>query len=266
MFFAGLDLAWTPHHDSGLCLFELRAGEVRLQRLETLRRDPAGFAELLAGLEPGVVVAVDAPLIVSDARAGEQQLAARFRRYRAAPFLAREAFLASFGGTAGPELGAALRQRAFILDPGQLTPGLVAGRFAFEVFPHAWHVVAFGLPERIRYKKKRGMREADCRAGLATLQAHLRAHLARELPALLPDPTVAAALTPPPGTMTGMLRKALEDRLDALACACAAWQAWRDGVAAGDLFGDAADGFILVPGAERFFAGETTSAPAPSSP
>ena len=42
----------------------------------------------------------------------------------------------------------------FVIDPLAIAPEC-RGRFAFEMYPHAFHVVAFQLERRLGYKKGR---------------------------------------------------------------------------------------------------------------
>lgn len=260
--FVGLDLAWTSHHETGLCVFAENGGEVRLAALECLVRTPAGFADLLAGYGPDIVAAIDAPLVITPARQAERLLARHFGRYRASAHQANEALLRKNGMMAGPELAGHAATHGFILDPLALA-ARCGGRFAFEVYPHACHVVWFRLAERIRYKQKPGVRVADRRAGLRELQCRLRGVLAAELPAAAHD--LASILDPAAAAARGRSLKQLEDMLDAITCAVAAFRAWRDGLTGGDVLGTAADGYVAVPGlaADPRFA---TSVPGPTCP
>jgi predicted RNase H-like nuclease len=107
----------------------------------------------------------------------------------------------------------------------------------------------------LKYKK----RSRASRLGpLAEFQGMLRDYSEREMPCLLGD-GAAGILTSPIEMQPGASLKALEDKLDAISCAIAAYHAWRYGFEGLLVFGDAANGYIAVPK-------PVTSSPAPSSP
>jgi len=251
--FVGLDLAWTATRESGVCVFESAGRDVRLLASTAYVDTPAGFASLCAGLGADVVVAVDAPLIVGPLRLAEREVGRAFSRYQASAHSASEALLRDSGRMAGPDLGGELAAREFSLDPHAITER-APGRFAFECYPHALHVVQFRLIERLPYKRKKGRRVDFVRGVLQTYQSLLRGRLEADLPGLpgqlmdILDPSAAQA--------RGSALKRLEDRLDAVTCAHAAFVAWRDGVQPAEVLGDS-HGYVCVPGLaadERFAA------------
>lgn len=243
--FAGIDLAWTPHHESGLCILRLADGDVELLALEARLVTPAALAETLAVLGLDVVASIDAPLVVGPGRTAERLVARAFGRYRASAHSASEALLTSTGRDAGPRLAAELCARGFVLAPAALA-ARAPGRFAFETYPHAAHVTWFRLDERIPYKRKPGRTVEGCREALRILQAHLAAAFARELPAALPP--LEAVLDPAATLARGAALKRLEDQLDAVTCVLGAFLAWRDGLGPGDVLGDGESGYVAVPG------------------
>jgi predicted RNase H-like nuclease len=149
--------------------------------------------------------------------------------------------------TAGLLLGEALCARGFELDPLRLRPA-GDGRFALEMYPHAFHVVAFGLSERLAYKKGRRGRRLEA---FAAYQAALRLLAAALAPSLLHERAIAAVLDGEALRAHGAALKSLEDRLDAFTCALAALTAWRLGIEPADVFGDRRTGYIAVPGLHR---------------
>lgn len=241
--FVGLDLAWTPHHESGLCVIEGDASHARLLALEARTGTPEEFAELCCASGSDVVAAVDAPLIVEPGRRAERELATVFGRARASAYTANMAFLTKMNGLAGPNLSRLLVGRGFQACPSRCT-ARASGRFLFEVFPHPAHVELFALEERLPYKK--GRLQAR-RTAFAAYQGHLRTLLAVEMPEVLADARVAALLSPASLLAAGRALKSVEDQLDALTCAIVAHHCWRHGPEGFRVFGDEATGTIVVP-------------------
>lgn len=254
--FIGLDLAWTRHRETGVCVLDDSDGVVRLRKLHCAISSAACFATMCESFGPDVVVAIDAPLVVTPERRAERELASVFGRFHASAYSANMTFLTKMNGLAGPHLAEHLRAGGFELDPARLMAES-HGRFALEVFPHPAHVVLFGLSRALKYKK--GPLEPR-RTVFLTYQQHLRSLLAAELPAVAAAPSVRAILSPAAIPVAGGALKNLEDRLDALTCAYLAHHCWRHGPSGFRVFGSGEHGSIVVP---RLVV---TSAPAPSSP
>lgn len=242
--FIGLDLAWGSKNESGVCVLKTVGHELRCVSLDAVVGTPDSFAAFAASYGAGTVVAVDAPLIAGEGRMAERELGRVFGKYKAGAYLATPAWLERMGGMAGPSLGVALRRGGFSLDPADIG----ATSVAVEVYPHAAHVVLFGLAERIKYKKGTLAQKRD---GLHELQEHLRV-LLRPHPAILEAASIHSALAPVSNTVGGRALKHVEDQLDALTCAYVAYYAWRHGFAARRVFGDAESGYILVPWKDGF--------------
>ena len=235
--FIGLDLAWTAHRrnvraGTGFCLLEgespdgLRCTHIGAQPLHvgTLTQSIASVADRAAS----VVVAIDAPLLFPPDPALERPVDAevqrRFKPYKVRVLSAREA--REKGQRAGIDLAHALEERGFTLDPTALLAGEHRGKLAFEVFPHTLHVRLFGLRERLLYKHGP---DEERRHGLRQYQRHLRTLVEREAPGALANPDVRLALDPQTATTAeGANLKRLDDTLDGLTCALAAWLAWRE--------------------------------------
>jgi len=254
--FVGLDLAWTPHHESGVCVMEGDARGVQLVALHTEIADPATFAALCCRGDD-VVVAVDAPLVVRPGRRAERELAAVFGRAKASAYTASMEFLTKMNGLAGPSLAGLLAASGFEIAPSRLA-AQAPGRYVLEVFPHPAHVELFGLGERLAYKKGR---LAARRAAFLQYQLHLQGLLAREVPAVLDDTRAQDMLAPAVLEAPARELKRIEDQLDALTCAVVAYHCWKHGSDGFRVFGDEATGAIVVP---RVVA--ATSFPAPTSP
>ena len=240
--FIGLDLAWTPNHESGVCVVEGDDCAVRLIQLDCRVDTPSGFARLCDAGD-NVVAAIDAPLVVHRERRAERELGVVFGRHKASAFSTNLPFLARMNGLAGPELAFRLAGRGFALEPSRLARQ-AAGRFAIEVFPHPAHVVLFGLAERIAYKKGR---LAARRNGLRCYQQHLAALLEREMPGLLVAPEISCVLDAAGLGVPGRELKRIEDQLDAVTCVYIAYHCWKHGPGGFQVFGSGQHGTIVTP-------------------
>ena len=260
--FIGLDLAWTAHRDyvpfeSGLCVLEgERANDIRCVRLEADRLHITTLADTVSDIAEGsvpAVVAIDAPLIVTEHRTAEHLLNRVFGRYKAGAYLASLNWLARKDFWAGPRMARELEDRGFALDPEVLLGETSEERIAFEVYPHAMHVGLFGLEERIPYKKGR---VESRRTGLRSYQTYLRQLCQKSAPALLNSDRVSEVLNPevleglPGQSKAGPSLKHYEDILDGLTCALVAWLAWRN-PAEWHVYGDAEAGYIVAPPSPR---------------
>ena len=241
--FVGLDLAWTPTHETGVCVIRCDRGEARLVALDTRIDTPEGFAALCLSGGDDVVAAIDAPLVVGPQRRADSELAAQFSKFKAGAYSATLPFLTKMNGLAGPTLARLLQDANFELDPTRLSRG-ARGRFALEVFPHPAHVALFGLNMRLRYKKGT---LASRRLALLDYQRHLAQLLSRELPHLLWSELMQQVLEPAAVDCTGRAMKQLEDKLDAVTCAYVAYHCWAHGQAGFRAFGCAEHGCIIVP-------------------
>ena len=255
--FIGLDLAWTSHHESGVCILEGDAHSVRVLRLDCCIDTPDGFANLCDRWGDDVVAAIDAPLLLHADRRAERELGSVFGKYKAGAYSANLPFLTRMNGLAGPLLAEALRVREFGLAPSRMSREAL-GRFALEVFPHPAHIVLFGLAERIPYKKGP---VAARRAALVGYQSHLRRLFEAAMPGVLSSRTVCEALSPDAVLAAGKALKNLEDRLDALTCAYIAYHCWKHGPDGFRVFGCDEHGSIVTP---RLVSGVTYARAQPS--
>ena len=202
------------------------------------------LADEIASIKGTVVVAVDAPLLYTPNRWAEREIGRRFGRHKASAHSAHAAV--EQGRKAGIELGKALERRGFTLDPDGLRSADGERRVVVEVYPHTIHVRLFGLDERIPYKHKKGRNADFRRSAMRDYQRHFEALVEKEAPGCLDCPDIQDVLDPRTAeTARGKALKRLEDKLDGLTCAIAAWLAWREPDAwerIGDLHG-----YILVP-------------------
>ncbi|MDE2965865.1 MAG: DUF429 domain-containing protein [Chloroflexota bacterium] len=240
--FIGLDLAWTTKNESGICWLEGDSREsLRCTRLEAAACETAKLADAVTAVDGPVVVTIDAPLIYNEERRAESKIASMFGRYKASAY--HPSLAVRRGYTAGIDLGKALESSGFTLDPASLLCSDRTGRTAVEVFPHTIHVRLFNLAERILYKKGR---VAQKRAGLHQYQGHLQLLIEQEAPNLFEHEDVARALHPETArNARGKSLKRLDDTLDGLTCALAAWLIWNE-PERWEMIGDL-NGYIVAP-------------------
>ena len=240
--FIGLDLAWSPKKESGICWLTGDSREnLRCQRLTAEVSDMEEVAKEIDGVEGPVVVTIDAPVLYSPERNVEREIARRFGKFKAAAHSPHPHVKA--GRKTGIDLGEALCKRGFTCDPRSLLKGDRPTRTAVEVYPHTIHVRLFKLCERIRYKK--GL-VAEKRQGLEEYQGHLRGLIQREAPNLLDHSDVVRALNPQTAQdAKGKSLKRLDDTLDGLTCALAAWLMWSR-AEEWEMIGDL-NGYIVAP-------------------
>ena len=242
--FVGIDLAWTARHESGFCVVTDESGHPELAVIDARVATAADFAKACASFGDDVIVAVDAPLVVGEARRAERELARVYGgKYKASPYSANTAFLRKNKFDVPLEFTTELRNWGFSVVPSALRSG-GRGRMAVEVFPHPAHIRLFELPERIAYKKGP---LASRRIGLRLYQDFLGKLLKREMPLVAAASEVQALLKPESLDVPGKALKRLEDKLDALTCAYVAYHLWRHGPDGFEVFGSDAEGAIVVP-------------------
>ena len=240
--FIGLDLAWSPNKESGICWLTGDSSEnLTCTRLTAEVSNMEELAKEIDRVEGPVVVAIDAPVLYSPERNVEREIARRFGKYKASAHSPHPHVKA--GRKAGIDLGESLVKRDFTCDPRSLLCGEGPTRTAVEVYPHTIHVLLFELDERIRYKKGR---VAEKRAGLLRYQWHLEKLLQDVAPGVLESPQVRCALLPETAAQAkGKNLKRLDDTLDGLTCALAAWLIWKE-PDRWEMIGDL-NGYIVVP-------------------
>ena len=243
VFHIGVDLAWGVRRPSGLAVIDSEGG---LVHVSTVRTDE----EILAALAPYVVdaclVAIDAPLIVTNPtgnRPAEAALNQDFAKFDAGAHPAN---------TGKPEFqdvprGARLCQ-ALGLD---MNPRSGRRRRALEVYPHPALVSLFRLGRTLKYKNKPGRDLESLRSEMLFLMDLLEG---------LSDADPALDLTPPhsddmlwAGLRSGVetaTRKSqlrvVEDQVDAVVCAYVALFAARRPEEL-TTYGDAESGYIVTP-------------------
>ncbi len=243
MRFVGIDLAWSDRNPTGGVVVEehARRGHI-VSYAPALQTDADILALIVAAVDgEGVLVAVDAPLVVPNAtgaRLCDRLVSRRFARYQAG---ARPAYRGSPsfpGRIRGEDLVASLTAAGITHSPEVARRR--SARQVFEVYPHPATVVLFGLHKTLKYKHApdRSARLVEYRR----YQALLR-NLAGADPPLVPPDFLAEDV----GALAGQRLKSYEDLLDALLCAYVAYWCWHHGPAGYEMLGNMAEGYILVP-------------------
>ncbi|MCW2847351.1 MAG: pyrophosphokinae [Marmoricola sp.] len=238
MFHIGVDLAWGMKRPTGLAVVD-DAG--RLVHVSTVSTDE----EILAALTPyaagDCLVAIDAPLIVTNPtgnRPAEAALNRDFARFDAGAHPAN---------TGKPEFsglprGAVLSQ-ALGLD---MNPRSGRRRRAIEVYPHPATVALFRLGRTLKYKNKPGRDLESLRLELLTLMGLLEG-LADAEPGLdLADPAWTALRTLAETATRKSELRVVEDQVDAVVCAYVALFVDRRAEDA-TTYGDFETGYIVTP-------------------
>jgi predicted RNase H-like nuclease len=178
-------------------------------------------------------VGVDAPLVIRNEtgiRPAERALNADFRRFHAG------CHAANLGRPFSQNvISFSRRLEAMGFAHGAAMEARQEGRFQIEVHPHAATVSLFGLDRIVKYK--RGTRNERAR-GLR----RLRTLALTRLPML--DPALDLRL---PGVPVKGPIKPVEDKIDAVLCAYIAAHWWCWGAERNTIYGNAADGYIVVP-------------------
>lgn len=242
----GLDLAWSARNASGMAVVDATAAPARLHSLALLRDDTQILAAIRAAAAAPALIAVDAPLRVTNAggsRPADAQLSADFRRYEAGVHSVNLGMPHFADGGRGARLMAALAADGFV----EITsPDVVPARGVFECYPHAAIVSIFGLTRTLKYKARGAGRSRATRLA-AWGQYHALLHtLAVADPPLL---GVDAVLLPA-ATLVALSDAALkryEDQIDALFCAYIALYLARWGAARCVVYGDATTGALITP-------------------
>ena len=232
--FLGIDLAWrSARNPTGSVTLRGTSSHVEVTEISrALYGLEAVEGFIRRNLAANTVVAVDAPLIITNAtgqRRCERELS---RRYGGQYASCHSSNLSLYPDASSVRLAAWLTSIGFVHAVDNQP------RVMFEVYPHAAFVALFSLASIIRYKKGSNTQKCD---GLRTVQETLA-----KLP-IGSGPLVDGLLKRDPAGLRGQTRKSLEDSLDALFCAYLAYHYWRHGKQCWTLFGDRQDGYIANP-------------------
>lgn len=242
--FIGIDLAWSEANPSaGAALkWDGRCAQVFLWA-DSLGQNGeiVDFVERASGSGPALV-AIDAPLIVPNetgTRPCDRELSRVYRRAHAQAYPANRRRLGPV--VRGEALVSELALRGFVHSPKVEEKKPV--RQVVEVFPHPAMVELFGLPHILQYKARPG-RSLPFRWEELRRYQELLDSLKNREPAMDASPILSQV---DPWGKAGKALKALEDLLDAVFCAYIGLHLWYWGEKGYRCFGDAQNGYILVP-------------------
>ncbi|GGR63905.1 putative RNase H-like nuclease/ppGpp synthetase/RelA/SpoT-type nucleotidyltransferase [Nocardioides luteus] len=238
MHFIGVDLAWGVRRPTGLAVLD---EEGRLVHVSAAKTDD----EIVAALEPyaegDCLVAIDAPLIVTNPtgnRPAEAALNKDFARFDAGAHPANTSKAEFREQPRGARIAARLG-----LD---MNPRSGRRRRAIEVYPHPATVALFHLGRTLKYKHKTGRDVDQLRAELLVLLGLLEGLVSADPPLLLDNPSWLALRTATENAERKSELRTVEDQVDAVLCAYIGLFSTR----APDrttTYGDFATGYIVTP-------------------
>ncbi len=239
VYFVGMDLAWGQNRQTGLAVVDSGGA---LEYLGAARHDAEIIDAVRPFVENGCLVAIDAPLIVTNAtgqRPAERALNADFGRFDAGAHPSNTGMPVFSSGVRGARI-------AKLLDL-EMNPHSRAARRAVEVYPHPATVSLFRLGRTLKYKHKSHRSLERLKSELLQLigfieglsGADVGLHVAAHPEWVRLRSVVSAA------TKKVELRTA-EDPIDAVLCAYIARYATerRDDIT---IYGDIETGYILIP-------------------
>ena len=245
--FIGVDLAWSEKNPSGLAVArgDERTAEIVLLSAET--RSYRELAEAIGSLagrsNETTVVAIDAPLVVTNAEGCRPCERALSKVFGSAGASTHSSNLGTFAGGLGPPRFEALLAELSFHHAADPDLARTPGRWMVEVYPHPAFVNLFALAQRVAYKK--GSVE-NRRRGLQTVRELLAALRERD-PSLEPGEFGRTLHGRDLLRVAGAGLKAVEDQLDAWLCAYIAQHIFRWGRQRNLMFGEEDHGYILVP-------------------
>jgi predicted RNase H-like nuclease/ppGpp synthetase/RelA/SpoT-type nucleotidyltranferase len=239
MHFVGVDLAWGEKKPTGVAVLD---GAGHLVHVSAQTTDETIVAALTAYVDGPCMVAIDAPLVVTNPRGnrpGEAALNRDFARFDAGAHPANTGKPEFAHTPRGARLATAL---GLDMDPASRAP-----RRAIEVYPHPATVALFRLGRTLKYKQRSGRTMPQLQQALLELMRLLEG---------LADSDTPMALTEHDGwrSLVDQAERAqrksdlrrVEDQVDAVVCAYIA----RYAVAHPErvtTYGDLATGYIVTP-------------------
>jgi predicted RNase H-like nuclease/ppGpp synthetase/RelA/SpoT-type nucleotidyltranferase len=239
MHFVGLDLAWGERKPTGVAVLD---ADGRLVHIATAQDDSSVLAELRPYVDGPCLVAIDAPLVVTNPtgqRGCETELNRDFAKFEAG---------AHPSNTGKPEFAGTPRGARIAEALGlDMDPQSRASRRAIEVYPHPATVVLFRLGRTLKYKNKQGRDFTQLRTELLRLMDEIERLAQAAVPLRVGDHPEWIAMR---GAVEHAQRKSelrrAEDPIDAVVCAYVGLYATRR-PASVTTYGDFAGGYIVTP-------------------
>src|SRR5271155_1414040 len=149
--FIGIDLAWSEKNPSGWAVLKGDRDRAELVQVNTLTSYSAVLAQVKENLTAStLVVAIDAPLIVSNEKGQRPCETEIGRRYGAKGASCHSSNLSRCHAS-GPRLASELNSLGFSHAPNSAHSE--SHRIMLEVYPHPGLLELFQLPSILKYKK-----------------------------------------------------------------------------------------------------------------
>lgn len=239
MHFVGIDLAWGEKKPSGLAVLD---ADGRLLHVSAQTTDETITAALKPYVEGDCLVAIDAPLVVENARGNRPAEAALNRDF------ARFDAGAHPSNTAKPEFAGIPRGARLAKTLGlDMDPASGRRRRAIEVYPHPATIALFRLGRTIKYKNKQGRSLSQLRSELMRLMSLIEGLAEADVSLQVADQVEWRSLVAAAGSAERKsdLRR-VEDQVDAVVCAYVAMYAERRPRDT-TTYGDFESGYIVTP-------------------
>jgi predicted RNase H-like nuclease/ppGpp synthetase/RelA/SpoT-type nucleotidyltranferase len=239
MHFVGLDLAWGEKRATGVAVLDTHG---RLVHCSSVRTDEEVLAAVAPYVEGDCLVAIDAPLVVTNAtgnRPCEAALNRDFARFDAGAHPSNTTKAEFTRTPRGARLATSL---GLDIDPESAAP-----RRAIEVYPHPATVALFLLGRTLKYKQKQGRSVGDLRDELLRLMQLLDELESSPVPLQVSanDDWKQLRSSVERAERKSQLRHA-EDQVDAVVCAYVALFSIRRPEVT-TTYGDLATGYIVTP-------------------
>ncbi len=238
MHFVGVDLAWGVRRPTGLAVLD---DDGRLVHVSAATTDDTIIAALAPYVGGACLVAIDAPLVVTNAtgnRPAEADLNKDFRAFEAGAHPTNTGKAEFRDGPRGGRLAETLGL--------EMDPASTSGKRAIEVYPHAAIVALFRLGRTLKYKDKRGRTFDELRSALQRLMTLLEGLRDAPTPLHLAGPAWADLVTQVRGAARKSELRKVEDQVDAVVCAYVALYAVREPEHT-TTYGDLTQGYIVTP-------------------
>lgn len=238
--FVGVDLAWSRRNPSGVVALAYMDDQLE-PTFFVWERDLNAFFEYVKNWPDGLLVAIDAPLIVpniTSRREADAMISERFRKEEAGCLPANRTLLKGLDGPTWPESVVKILEDIGIRHNPDIQKG-DRGKKVFEVFPHPAHVVLFGLKKTLKYKLRKGRTRQFREQELGKYLFYLGGLREKE-PSLHISEEFLEDLKKGP-------LKREEDLLDALFCAYLSAWFYHHGKRGYEMVGDLKTGYILIP-------------------